>query len=72
MQTTKAISKDLTVDINMFLVRPRTHVRLRQLDADYGKMEIGKMDQAAAQLADLTNRISHLHTSSSLIKAKHY
>ena len=60
MQTTKAISKDLTVDINTFLVRPRTHVRLRQFDADYGKMEIGKMEQAGAQLADLTNRISHL------------
>jgi PPK2 family polyphosphate:nucleotide phosphotransferase len=60
MQTTKAISKDLTVDINMCLIRPRTHVRLRQFDADYGKMEIGKMEQARAQLADLTNRISHL------------
>jgi PPK2 family polyphosphate:nucleotide phosphotransferase len=60
MQTTKAISKDLMVDINMFLVRPRTHVRLRHFDADYGKMEIGKMEQAGAQLADLTNRISHL------------
>ena len=50
----------MTVDINMFLVRPRTHIRLRQFDADYGKIEIGKMEQAGAQLADLTNRISHL------------
>jgi PPK2 family polyphosphate:nucleotide phosphotransferase len=60
MQTTKAISKNLTVSINMFLVKPRTHVRLRQFDTDYGKMEIGKMEEAEAQLADLTNRISHL------------
>jgi polyphosphate kinase 2 (PPK2 family) len=45
----------------MFLVsQPRTHVRLRQFDTDYGKMEIGKMEEAEAQLADLTNRISHL------------
>lgn len=50
----------MTVDINMFLVRPRTHIRLCEFDADYGKMEIGKMEQAGAQLADLTNRISHL------------
>jgi PPK2 family polyphosphate:nucleotide phosphotransferase len=60
MQATKAISKDLTIDINMFLVKPRTRVKLRQFDADSGKMEIGKMEQAEAQLADLTNRISHL------------
>ena len=60
MQATKAISKDLTIDINMFLVKPRTHVSLRQFNADSGKMEIGKMEQAEAQLADLTNRISHL------------
>jgi hypothetical protein len=60
MQTTKAISKDLTVDINMCLVRPRTRIRLRQFDADYGKMEIRKMEQAGVQLADLTNRISQL------------
>ena len=60
MQATKAISKDLTIDINMFLVKPRTHVRLRQFNADSGKTEIGKMEQAEAQLADLTNRISHL------------
>jgi PPK2 family polyphosphate:nucleotide phosphotransferase len=60
MQATKAISKDLTIDINMFLVKPRTHVKLRQFNADSGKMEIGKMEQAEAQLVDLTNRISHL------------
>ncbi len=69
MQTTKAISKNLTVDINMFLVKPRTHVRLRQFDSDYGKMEIGKMEEAEAQFADLTNRISHLQH---MTKAKHY
>jgi PPK2 family polyphosphate:nucleotide phosphotransferase len=60
VQVTKAINKDLTININTFLVKPRTTVKLREFDADYGKKRTGKMEQAEAELSELSNRMSHL------------
>ena len=60
MQATNAISKDLTININTFLVRPQTNVKLRQYDPDYGKKQSGKMEQAEIELSELSNHMSHL------------
>ena len=40
MQATNAISKDLPININMFLVKPRTTVKLRQHDPDYDQYRV--------------------------------
>lgn len=60
MQATNAISKDLTININTFLVKPRTTVKLRQYDPDYGKKQTRKMEQAETELSELSNHMSHL------------
>jgi polyphosphate kinase 2 (PPK2 family) len=60
VQATNAISKDLTININTFLVRPQTTVKLRQCDPDYGKKQLRKMEQAEIALFELGNHISHL------------
>jgi len=60
VQATNAISKDLTININTFLVKPRTTVKLRQYDPDYGKNQTRKMEQAETELSELSNRMSHL------------
>lgn len=60
MQATNAISKDLTININTFLVKPRTTFKLRQYDPDYGKNQTRKMEQAETELSELSNRMSHL------------
>lgn len=60
MQATKAISKGLTININTFLIKPQTTVKLLQYDADYGKKQTRKMDLAEAELSELSNHMSHL------------
>lgn len=60
MQATNAISKDLTVNINTFLVRPQITVKLRQYDPDCGKKQPRKMEQAEIELSELSNHMSHL------------
>ena len=42
------------------MVKPQTIVKLRQFDADYGKKQTGKMEQAETELSELSNRMSHL------------
>ena len=60
MQATNAISKDLPININLFLVKPRTTLKLRQYDPDYEKKHTRKMEQAEIELSELSNRMSHL------------
>lgn len=60
MQATNAISKDLTININTFLVRPQITVKLRQYDPDCGKKQPRKMEQAEIELSELSNHMSHL------------